>query len=85
MKTVKHIHEVIFIIQRMDGQLTNEDLIQEIASEWGEDVGFVACSGNPFPKEEVLEFLLKRGKVELKDCKIHIHKEMSMCDGHKDF
>ena len=65
MNNIKHIHEVIFLIEKSDQSWTPEELIESIGNTWGEDVHFGSCSGNAFPKEDALDFLLVAGFKEL--------------------
>ncbi len=86
MHTTKHIHEVIFLIEKNNRQWTPEELIEAIGTTWGADVHFGACSGNAFPKEFALDFLVSREKVVLSaDGKIALHPSMQICDGHEGF
>ncbi|WP_282135713.1 DUF2492 family protein [Seonamhaeicola maritimus] len=86
MSNIKHIHEVIFLIEGSDEQWTPEELIEAISNTWGKDVHFGACSGNAFPKEYALDFLISRGKAVLSDNgKVALHPSMQICDGHKEF
>lgn len=84
--TVKHIHEVIFLVEENNEQWTPEELVEGIAKTWGENVHFGSCSGSAFPKEHALEFLLSRNKVVISEKgKIALHPSMKMCNGHEEF
>lgn len=86
MNNIKHIHEVIFLIGKNDQRWSPEDLIEEIGKTWGTDVHFGSCSGDAFPKEFALDFLISRQKAILsEDGKVTLHPSMQICDGHKDF
>ena len=86
MSTVKHIHEVIFLIENNNEQWTPEELVDAISNTWGSDVHFGSCSGNAFPKEFALDFLLNRQKVILSnDGKVTLHPSMKICNGHENF
>ncbi len=86
MATVKHIHEVIFLVEQNNAQLSPEQLVDTIASTWGHDVHFGSCSGNAFPKEHALDFLLAKQKVILTDSgTIALHPAMQICNGHEEF
>ena len=86
MNPIKHIHEVIFLIENSTEQWNSEQLIQAISENWGEEVQFGACSGGAFPKEQALAFLIERKKVVLsEDGKILLHPAMHICDGHENF
>ena len=84
MNTIKHIHEVIFLIEKNNGQWTPDELVDAIGETWGHDVHFSSCSGNAFPKEYALDFLLNRQKVIVSDDgKITLHPSMKICNGHE--
>ncbi len=85
MNNIQHVHEVIFMVQQNDGQYTAESLVEAITEKWGADVQFMACSGVPFPKEDALDFIIGKNKVELIDGKIRIVTAMSICNGHENF
>jgi len=86
MHTTKHIHEVIFLIEQHNKLWTPEELVEAIGKTWGTDVHFGSCSGNAFPKENALEFLISRQKVMLsREGKVVLHPSMQMCDGHESF
>ncbi len=85
MNNIKHIHEVIFLIEKNNQQWTPDELIDAIGNTWGPDVHFGSCSGNAFPKEYALDFLLSRQKVVLtRDNIISLHPSIKLCDGHKE-
>ena len=86
MNNIKHVHEVIFLIEKNNGKWAPEELIKGIGNIWGTDVHFSACSGNAFPKEDALNFLINRQKVVLsEDGKVTVHPSMQICDGHEGF
>jgi probable metal-binding protein len=86
MDNIKHIHEVIFLIEKNNEQWTPEELVEAIGNTWGTDVQFGACSGNAFPKENALDFLLNRQKAVLsKEGKVRLHPSMQICKGHEEF
>ncbi len=86
MHPVKHIHEVIFLIEQNNGQWTPEELTAAIAETWGDDVRFGSCSGNAFPKENALDFLLSRQKAVLSETGlVALHPAMKICSGHEGF
>ena len=86
MHNIKHIHEVIFLIEKNNEQWTPGELIEAIGNTWGADVHFGSCSGNAFPKENALNFLVDRQKVVLsEEGKVALHPSIKICDGHKGF
>lgn len=86
MNNVKHIHEVIFLIEKNDQKWTPEDLVTAIGNTWGTDVHFGSCSGTAFPKEHALDFLIDRQKVVLNEAgKVQLHPSMNICNGHEGF
>ena len=86
MNNILHIHQVIFLIEKNNDQWTPEELVNEIGKVWGDDVQFGSCSGNAFPKEHALNFLLSRQKVVMSENgKIALHPSMVICKGHEEF
>ena len=86
MNNIKHIHEVIFLIEKSDQTWTPDELIENIGNTWGEDVHFGSCSGNAFPKEDALDFLLSRQKAILsEEGRVLLHPSMRICNGHEGF
>ena len=86
MNTIKHIHEVIFLLEKNNKKWTPAELIEAMGNTWGTDVQFGSCSGNAFPKENALDFLLSRQKAVLsEDGKVELHSSMQICDGHEEF
>ena len=86
MNNVKHIHEVIFLIEKNDQKWTPEDLIIAIGNAWGTDVHFGSCSGSAFPKENAINFLIDRQKVIInEEGKVQLHHSMNICNGHEGF
>lgn len=86
MNNTKHIHEVIFLIEKNNAQWTPVELVEAIGETWGLDVQFGSCSGNAFPKENALNFLINRQKAVLsEDGKVALHPSMQICNGHEEF
>ena len=86
MNNIRHIHEVIFLIEKNNQQWTPGELVSAIGETWGEDVQFGSCSGNAFAKEYALDFLISRQKVVLsEEGKIALHPSMQICNGHQEF
>ncbi|MBT8275168.1 MAG: YecH family protein [Bacteroidia bacterium] len=86
MNNIRHIHEVIFLIEKNNEQWTAEQLTEAISTAWGADIHFASCSGNAFPKEYALDFLINRQKAALTEAgKVVLHPSMQICDGHQDF
>ena len=85
MSNIKHIHEVVFLVEQHNGQWSAEELVENIAQTWGSEVHFGSCSGTAFPKEQALDFLLNRQKVLIEHGKITLHPSMQLCKGHEGF
>lgn len=84
MNNIRHIHEVIFLIENYRDTLTPAELLDHISNTWGADVHFEACAGEPFPKESALDFLLKRQKVLVtENGTVILHPSMQICNGHE--
>lgn len=86
MNNIKHIHEVIFLIEKNNEQWSPEELVEAIGNTWGPEVQFGSCSGTAFPKEQALDFLINRQKAELTDQgTVALHPAMKRCNGHEGF
>jgi probable metal-binding protein len=86
MSNINHIHEVIFLIEKHNEEWTPDQLVDAISDTWGSDVQFGSCSGNAFPKENALEFLIDRQKVVVsEEGKVVLHPSMKICNGHEAF
>ena len=86
MNNIQHIHQVIFLIENNNEQWTPNGLVEAIGNKWGTDVHFGSCSGNAFPKENALNFLISRQKVVLTEGgKVALHPSMQICNGHEEF
>lgn len=66
-----HIHEVLNIIYNSDKNFTIEELKQEVINNFGEDISFTSCSENEFEINEMVDFMLHRGKIQLQGDKIY--------------
>lgn len=66
-----HIHEVLNIIYNSDKNFTIEELKQEVINNFGEDISFTSCSENEFEINEMVDFMLQRGKIQLQGDKIY--------------
>ncbi|PWJ41077.1 DUF2492 family protein [Sediminitomix flava] len=85
MENTVHVHEVIFMIgDQKGGHYNNASLIEDIKGKWGAEVNFMACSGVPFPPQDVVPFLMERSKIVLDDNgNISLHPNMQICNGHE--
>ncbi|GAA4842406.1 DUF2492 family protein [Algivirga pacifica] len=84
MSNIIHIHQVIFLIEKLGDQKVKADQLPSvIKGQFGEDVQHSACSGIPFDPEEALEFLLDRNKIIVdEEGFIHLHPTMKLCNSH---
>jgi len=83
---IRHIHEVVFLIEQYNKELTPEKLVEKIGDTWGTDVRFAACSGTAFPKEYAVDFLLYRQKAIITETGVvALHPSMQLCNGHEEF
>jgi len=86
MNNIQHIHQVIYLIESNNDQWTPKELFDAISEKWGSDIHFGSCSGNAFPKENALDFLLSRQKAVLnEEGEISLHPSMKICSGHEEF
>ena len=70
MENIRHIHEVLQILFTSEKEYTVESLYAELNSHFGEGVQFANCADNVFPVDEVIPFLLSRGKIRLEEDRI---------------
>jgi len=68
---VLHIHEVLNIIYGSDKIYTIEELKQEVLDSFGEDVNFTSCSDNRFFIDDMIDFMVQRGKIQVQGDKIY--------------
>ncbi len=74
------------MIEKNNDRWNADELVKAIAHTWGDDVHFGSCSGNAFPKEYALDFLISRQKVVLsEEGKVILHPSMQICKGHEGF
>jgi len=66
-----HIHEVLNIIYNSDKIFTIEELKQEVINTFGEDISFTSCSEHEFEMNDMLDFMLQRGKIQVQGDKIY--------------
>ena len=66
-----HIHEVLNIIYGSDKIYTVEELKQEVIDSFGEDVNFTSCSDNQFFIDDMIDFMVQRGKIQVQGDKIY--------------
>ena len=66
-----HIHEVLNIIYNSDKVFTIEELKQEVINNFGEDISFTSCSESEFEINDMVDFMLQRGKIQLEGDKIY--------------
>ena len=66
-----HIHEVLNIIYNSDKVFTIDELKQEVINNVGEDISFTSCSENEFEINDMIDFMLLRGKIQLEGDKIY--------------
>jgi probable metal-binding protein len=66
-----HIHDVLDIIYGSDRIYTIEELEQEVLNKYGEDIRLTSCSENQFGISEMVDFMVSRDKIQLKDNRIY--------------
>ncbi len=64
-----HGHEVIHMVHSNPGT-TEADLAAKVASTYGENATFHACSGDGMSLSDLLVFLAERDKVHRRDGKV---------------
>lgn len=70
MENIRHIHDVLQILFSAEKEYTVESLYEELRVKYGEDVQFSNCAENVFPINEVVPFILNRGKIRMEENKI---------------
>ncbi|BDD08741.1 hypothetical protein FUAX_11730 [Fulvitalea axinellae] len=80
---IMHVHQVIYMMQESGKTYEADELMGDIRKQFGDDVQFVACSGIPFPCDEVIPFLFDRNKIVLEGEKISLHPQLKLCDSDK--
>jgi len=70
MNTI-HIHEVLDIIYFSGKSFTIRSLKEEVQKIYGEDVHFMSCVDDHFGMEDMVNFMLNRGKIEVKGEQIY--------------
>jgi probable metal-binding protein len=65
MNTI-HIHEILDIIYSSGKTFTISSLKEEVQNIYGEDVLFMSCSDHHFGIEDMVHFMLSRGKIDIK-------------------
>jgi probable metal-binding protein len=76
---IVHIHNVLDILVGTDNPMNEEELIQIISTDFGDDVQFASCADHVFPKEEVVGFLLSKKKIRIHDGLIHFNATADRC------
>jgi probable metal-binding protein len=76
---IVHIHNVLDILVGTDNPMNEEELIQMITNDFGDDVRFASCADHVFPKEEVVGFLLSKNKIRIQDGLIHFNATADRC------
>jgi probable metal-binding protein len=70
-----HIHEVLDIIYNSDKIFTIEELKQEVINIFGDDISFTSCADHEFEINDMVDFMLQRGKIQLQGDKIYPYGE----------
>jgi len=62
-KNIIHLHNILELLSEKD--YSKSKLLEKIEKEFGEDVKFTNCSGLTFDFEEVLDFMIGKGKISI--------------------
>jgi probable metal-binding protein len=73
--SVLHIHEVLGIIYNSDKIFTIEELKKEVINSYGDNIIFTSCADNEFEIEDMIDFMLQRGKIQVQGNKIYPYGE----------
>ncbi|BDD04911.1 DUF2492 family protein [Aureibacter tunicatorum] len=83
MKDIKHVHEVIFFLQRNQDEEYPISLFPKILKkEFGDEITFRSCSEEGMSPDEVVGFLFNKGKILIVNECIRLHPDLKLCDGH---
>lgn len=77
-----HGHDVIHLIHDAGGTLTRATLAQEVRQQFGPEARFHTCSAGGMSLDDLLAFLISRGKVVERDGKLAV--QMAEVCGHGD-
>lgn len=70
-ETLVHIHEVLDLLGELrEKQLNTTEFIKAVEERFGCDVYFTSCSGQFFSREEIIQFLVDKQKINLVGDKI---------------
>ena len=58
-----HGHEILEMIHRAEPAMTRAGVAAEVGRRWGKEARFYTCSAEGMTLDELLAFLLERGKV----------------------
>ena len=58
-----HGHEVLHLVHHASPPLTHDQLRAEVARLWGPQVSFHTCSSEGLTLDELVDFLISRGKI----------------------
>lgn len=58
-----HGHEILRLVDAAQAPLTRATLQAEAARRWGPDARFRTCSSAQLTIDELLDFLVRRGKI----------------------
>jgi probable metal-binding protein len=66
-----HGHEVIHLIHNSSPALTRAGLGEEIQARFGPETRFHTCSAGGMTLDQLLQFLMSRGKIVEQDGRLH--------------
>jgi probable metal-binding protein len=61
-----HIHEILDMIYSSGKIYTVSSLKEEVQKKYGSHIHFVSCADHRFDMEDMVNFMLERGKIEVK-------------------
>ena len=82
MKTTKNVHghEVMRMVGAAGAALTRGELEAEMVRRFGAEARFCTCSASDMTREELLGFLLARGKLVEREGRLGIERSR-ICEG----
>lgn len=66
-----HIHDALNAIINSPGSFESDAFAKSLKEKFGYEIKFSNCSGMEISADEVVQFLLDRSKIEIKEGKIY--------------
>ncbi|MDW7691511.1 DUF2492 family protein [Flammeovirgaceae bacterium SG7u.111] len=80
MENHVHIHEVLHFLADTKNDYTDAGLVAEVKEMYGDDVTFGTCANHALIPEQIVDFMLNRGKIFRDGELIKLNKMEETCD-----